>query len=129
MKIKIYFLLTLNVNIPIPIPIADPTENTNIASISLRKVLLAPANSNPKQNPITNLWEATAPTNKNTWNAKFIKIINHISTINIKYNNKNFNWEKIFHKNNIEKYGYYNRYYNLIYNINAIKKIFLLYLC
>lgn len=55
MKIKIYFLLTLNVNIPIPIPIADPTENTNIASISLRKVLLAPANSNPKQNPITNL--------------------------------------------------------------------------
>lgn len=53
--ISVQSFFILNVNIPIPIPTADPAENTNIASISLKKVLLAPANSNPKQNPITNL--------------------------------------------------------------------------
>lgn len=65
-KTDIDFLLTRNVSIPTPIPTADPPENTKIASISLRKVLLAPANSKPKQKPTTNLCEATAPTNKNT---------------------------------------------------------------
>lgn len=56
-----------------PIPTADPAENTKIASTSLKRVLLAPANSNPKQNPTTNLWEATAPTNKNTCNQRLYK--------------------------------------------------------